>query len=109
MGTSNHYHQTNFFIFFIYNVVIFAMDIVNVHTSYENFAHDINEREIRLIIAFASLFLDRDVNEDDIKIKAYDREPETITGKLEYQGEDFTEVFPMKIFVPRRRHHAQPP
>merc|ERR1711917_24561 len=96
---------TNSFIFFTYNVVFFAMATVNVHTSYDNFAHDINEREIRLITAFASLFLNRDLNEDDIKIKAYHREPENITGKLEYQGE----ILPMKINIPWRFQHARPP
>ena len=28
---------------------VFTMAIVNVHESYENFAHDINEKEVRLV------------------------------------------------------------
>ena len=46
--------------------------------------------------AFASFCLKRDVNENDIKILAFDRGPDYITGNLEYQGVEI----PMKIEIP---------
>lgn len=81
------------------------MAIVNVHESYENFAHDINEKEVRLVTAFVSLFSNNEVDENEIKILAFDRGPNNITGQLEYQGVRI----PMKISIPWLSQHAGTP
>ena len=49
--------------------------------------------DVQLKLAFASFCLNKDVNENEIKILAFDRGPDYVTGKLEYHGRKF----PMKI------------
>ena len=51
---------------------------------------------LQLKLAYVSLCFNRNVNENEIKILAFDREPDKIIGLLEYQGAKI----PMKIRIP---------